>query len=342
MKVSVSIIRDIIYGAVANGADLNSICQAIAIEPESLQEQKMYEVEAVHLLWQAAVEQTKDPFIGLHIGEKAHFESIGIVGFTLQNSANLHTALERGVYYNNLYSSMVSIRLEQEGHLMKVIFTPAAHFIRGFPLAARQSVEASMAFVVMALRKLSGKDIHPQLASFEFASARALPVKEYEKLFSSKLVFNEQQSSLLFRIQDLQTSVLSYNKEVFKVLDQQAEVMLKAYENKLTYTEKVKQCVVRLLESNYVTIEQVADELRLSVRTLQRKLKEEGSSFLEIIDSLHTELAIRYLKESHLSISQIAYLLGYAEAGVFTRAFKRWTGYNPTEYRSKYPYTHQE
>jgi AraC-like DNA-binding protein len=336
MKVSVSIIRDILYSAVANGANLNNLCQAIAIRPEELQEQKEYDAETVQKLWQAVIEETKDPLIGLHIGERANFESIGIVGFTLQNSLNLYTALERGVYYNNLYSSMVEIRLQKEEGLVRVIFVPSPLFLTGFLLAARQSVESSMSFVVSALRKLSGKNITPLLVSFVFSTPLALHLKEYETYFTSKIVFGEDQNSLLFLAKDLQTAVLSYNKELFMVLDEQAEKMLKVYENKLTYREKVKHSAVRLLESKYVSIEQVANELLLSVRTLQRKLKEEGSSFLEIIDELHKETAIDYLKENRLSVSEIAYLLGYAEVGVFTRAFKRWTGSTPTEFKNSY------
>jgi AraC-like DNA-binding protein len=335
MKVSVSIIRDIIYSAVANGANMHTICQAIAIRPEWLQEQKAYEVETVQKLWQAAIEETHDPLLGLHIGEKANFESIGIVGFTLQNSLNLSVALERGVYYNNLYSSMVEISLHKEPLLTKVVFEPAWFFLTAYPHAARQSVESSMSFLVTALRKLSGKNIAPLLASFGFATPDASYLPEYEKLFRSKMVFNEEQSSLLFTGKDLQAGVLSYNKELFTVLDEQADRLLKAYGNKLTYTEKVKHSAIKLLQSNFLTIEQVAGELHLSVRTLQRKLKKEGSSFLGIIDEIHKEVALGYLKENHLSISQIAYLLGYAEASVFSRAFKRWTGSYPTEYKNK-------
>jgi AraC-like DNA-binding protein len=336
MKVSFSIVRDILYSAVANGANLNNLCQAIAIRPEELHVQKEYNAETVQKLWQAAIEETKNPLIGLQIGERANFESIGIVGFTLQNSPNLYTALERGVYYNNLYSSMVEIRLQNEAGLISVIFVPSPLFLTGFPLAARQSVESSMSFVVSALRKLSGKNITPLLISFVFSTPLTLHLKEYEKYFTGKIVFRENQNSLLFLAKDLQTAVLSYNKELFMVLDEQAERMLKVYENKLTYREKVKHSTLRLLESNYVSIEQVANELHLSVRTLQRKLKEEGSSFLEIIDELHKETSISYLKENRLSVSEIAYLLGYAEVGVFTRAFKRWTGSTPTEFKNSY------
>jgi AraC-like DNA-binding protein len=192
-----------------------------------------------------------------------------------------------------------------------------------------------MSFVVTALRKLSGKNITPLLVSFEFSTPLPLYVKEYEKLFGSKIVFKEDQSSLLYLATDLQRVVLSYDKELFRILDEQAEKLLKVYENKLTYSEQVKHSAARLLEGKYLSIEQVAEALQLSVRTLQRKLKEEDSSYLQIIDELHKELAIGYLRETYLSVSEIAYLLGYAEAGVFTRAFKRWTGNSPTEFKNK-------
>ena len=85
-------------------------------------------------------------------------------------------------------------------------------------------------------------------------------------------------------------------------------------------------------------MEELARELAMSTRTLQRKLREEQTTYQELLETLQQEVAVNYLQESNLTISEIAYLLGYSEPGVFTRAFKRWTGHSPTAYRQQQAY----
>jgi AraC-like DNA-binding protein len=95
--------------------------------------------------------------------------------------------------------------------------------------------------------------------------------------------------------------------------------------------------MVSLLKSRYVGIEGVALALGTSVRTLQRKLREEGQTFGQVLEAQQQAYAVAYLKESSLTIAEIGYLLGYAEPGVFSKAFRRWTGRNPSQFRQQKP-----
>jgi AraC-like DNA-binding protein len=317
------------------GANMHVICQSVGLQPAELQGDKMYDLQKVHEVWQVCMQETKDERLGLHIGEKAHFESIGIVGFMMQNSADLQVALERGVYYQNMYSSLMHIFLKASPGRLSIVFEPAYLFKVNYPQSARQAVESSMAFVVTALRKLSGKNIRPLLTSFQWEAPAAGQLPVYECLFQTTIAFRQTENSLSFSHNDLQQPVLSYNRDLFALLNNEAERLLKTYHHALPLSDKVKHMLIKLLQYKYPGIAEVAAELGLSIRTLQRKLKEENTTFQQITDDLNKELALGYIQESRFTISDIAYLLGYAEPGVFTRAFKRWTGENPTEYREK-------
>lgn len=337
MQVAVSIIRDIIYSAVAAGASLQAICQAASLSPEALQEERSYDLSQVNAVWQAAVTQTGNPLIGLHAGEQVHFESIGIVGFTMQNSPDLYTAFERATYYNNIYSSLLAISLQSKKETVRVQFTPLPVFVHTFPEAARQSVESSMAFAAKAAEKLSGKRITPQLVRFGFPAPVRRLLPAYEQVFGSILVFGEPESELLFATRDLQSPVVTYNQRLYQLLDVEAEKRLQARKDGQNFTGQVRQVIAGLLKGRYVGVEGVASALGTSVRTLQRKLQEEGQTFGQVLEAQQHAYAVAYLKESSLTIAEIGYLLGYAEPGVFTKAFKRWTGRSPSEFRQQKP-----
>ncbi len=336
MQVAISIIRDIVYSAVQAGASLHRICAAASLPAEALGEAGTCDLGQVNAVWQAAVAETGNPLLGLHVGGLVHFESIGIVGFTMQNSPTLYTALERAAHYQNLYSSLLTIVLQGQGETVVARFSPLPVFGHTYPQAARQAVESSMAFAANAVRKLSGRRITPRLARFGFAAPVRNHLPQYEAVFGSPLAFGENQNELLFTAQDLQAPVLSYNRELYQFLDQEA-ARLHADGQAQSFTEQVRRAMTGLLQRGYVGIEQVAAQLNTSTRTLQRKLREEGHTFGQVLEALQQAYAVRYLRESSLTIAEIGYLLGYAEPGVFTKAFKRWTGLNPSEFRQRKP-----
>ena len=99
------------------------------------------------------------------------------------------------------------------------------------------------------------------------------------------------------------------------------------------FSQKVKSSILNMIKPQFPTIGQVAGQLHISVRTLQRKLKAEGFIFQDILDQLRKDFAIKYLSNPDLSIGEVAFLLSYADASAFVRAFKRWTGKTPGEWR---------
>jgi len=101
----------------------------------------------------------------------------------------------------------------------------------------------------------------------------------------------------------------------------------------LSIIERVTKSIVQNLPSGHANIEQVASDLFLSTRKLQRLLHFEDTSFIVLLNRIRQDLAERYIKDKNMDLTEIAFLLGFSEQSTFSRSFKRWTGISPTKYR---------
>ena len=124
------------------------------------------------------------------------------------------------------------------------------------------------------------------------------------------------------------------NPALSAILDRYAAALLAKLPKPENFTESVTQLIAEELHKSEPGIEAIASRLGYAPRTLQRKLKEVGTSYQELLDKTRSQFAAQYLQEKHIAISEIAGLLGFSEASAFHRAFKRWTGMTPSEFRA--------
>lgn len=120
---------------------------------------------------------------------------------------------------------------------------------------------------------------------------------------------------------------------MLNLFEKSASERLSSLDSKLLWSQKVEEILVEWLEGDVPLIRDVAKQLAVSTRTLQLYLKNEGSSYSELLDKAREKLASQYLKNMSFSIDEIAYLLGFSETSAFSRAFKRWTSHTPREFR---------
>ena len=157
--------------------------------------------------------------------------------------------------------------------------------------------------------------------------------KEYERIFQCPVEFNAGRISLELKKEHVEQPILSSDYQLLRILVEYAERKQRAQQASIQ--AKVEQSVLNLLKPEFPGIIEVASHLNMSSRSLQRKLKLEGSSYSSVIEKIKRDLAMDYLERDDLSISEIAYLLDYAEASSFIRSFKRWTGLTPNAFRSE-------
>ena len=139
---------------------------------------------------------------------------------------------------------------------------------------------------------------------------------------------------MVFMTADLEIPILGYNPQLNAMIEKLLQQRLRESEEGVRFTTKVRQAISINYDFDFPQLENIALTLNITPRTLQRKLRDENTSYRELSDSIRYELASTLLKYKDLTISEIAYKLGYSELKGFRRAFKQWSGVNPMDYRS--------
>jgi AraC-like DNA-binding protein len=164
------------------------------------------------------------------------------------------------------------------------------------------------------------------------------PVKHrtlLERHFGCRVRFKADRNALVFRSSDLNRPFVTHNEELLTVIGTHLESELKARNASVTVGEQVKQTLRRLLAGKRPTLQDVAQELGLSARTLQRRLTDAGITFQQLVEDTRRELAHHYLKERSVELNEAAFLLGFEDANSFFRAFHQWEGTSPGEWRTR-------
>lgn len=134
----------------------------------------------------------------------------------------------------------------------------------------------------------------------------------------------------------MKTRLRTNNPRLLQLFDKHAMEFLTRHHDADSFAGRVNRILVEQLRSDSPGIEYVADHFSMSVRSLQMKLKAEGTSYQKLLNNIRKDFAIAYLAERKVSKGEIAHLLGFSEISVFSRTFKKWTGKSPSEYQASY------
>lgn len=278
-----------------------------------------------HALWDTAESFTKDPAIGLHIGENSNTDEMGVVGHIFFNNVTLGDALTQ---FERLYS-LVNAGMRVEFYVDDD-FAYLNYHCESPEYYSRANMDRTMAISVARARSL----IHATLKMEYVAFAHPEPgyADEYHRIFQCPVKFDQPYCSIVFKKQFLEFELPKRNPYLHQVLTRHVETLLNKIRPKKSLSDQVKQIASKQLPKGDVDAEKIAAKLCMSRHTLYRKLKSEGHAFQELVESVRKEKAIRYIKENRYSLSEIAFLLGFSELSAFSRAFKRWTGTSPAKY----------
>jgi AraC-like DNA-binding protein len=200
---------------------------------------------------------------------------------------------------------------------------------RSEPNEFPEMTESTMARIVSTSRRWFGdrqflRGIHVTHADPGYRS-------EYERIFRVPIRFKSDKNALIADEDWLTWKTGFPSQYVFGILSERAEELLKTLESSKTMRGRVESLLMPLLHTGDVTVDVVARKLAMSRSTLFRKLRAEGTTFESILDELRHRLAVYYISGRKASVNETAYLVGFSEAASFSRAFKRWTGMNPSE-----------
>ncbi|HEY5824534.1 MAG TPA: AraC family transcriptional regulator [Cyclobacteriaceae bacterium] len=315
------IIRDVIYGAVARGADLNELCAKLNLSAYDLNDSdKRVDLKEAYLSWEYALKMTRDSLLGLHIGESTNPSIMGLVGHLMQSAPNLKDAFQSVCQYSEVATDMFQYKMIQRGEETVLQFESHPIWIATSPKSAQHATEQAMAGTLNAFYLLSGQPVYPSRTDFNHKRLSGL--KEYERVFNSALNFSSKANELIFKRSQLELTVLSYDRSLFAVFDDLLKER-KARKDENVRTQ-LRTIILNEFKGQIPSIEILAARLNFTVRSLQRKLKEEGISFRELSTRIRNEVSTQLLNSKTLKVKEVARLLGYSEASAFRRAAKKW------------------
>jgi len=312
----------------AHGVDPHAVFEHAGVDPARFHDENArYSLSEMSRLWRAASEATGDPCFGLEAGQYLHPTTFHALGYAWLASHTLHEALARFVRYTRLVSTGLHMQLVLVGDEAEVLWGAADPSL-DFTIEA---ADAAAAALLVMCRASCGESFHPKRMRLWRPSPPCLD--RYQSLVRAPVEFGDPDNVMVLDRADMERLLPTGNFELARASD---EVIVRylAHLDRHEVAMQVKAQLVELLPSGRVTAKAVAQALHLSVRSLQRKLAEQHTNFAQLLEDTRRELARQYVGTSRLSVGEIAYLLGFADPANFTRAFRRWTGMSPSDFRA--------
>jgi len=313
----------------AEGLDVGALLAEAEIEPAELEAPAgRLQSERISRLWELAAERSGNPAIGLAQHQVARPASFDVVGYTMMSCADLRAAFERLIRYLLILSDALTMTMSEERAGYRVSFV----LLGGNRPVPRQRIEFIFVTVIGFCRWITGHQVHP--LGVELAYPTPLDPEAYRAAFRCPVSFDAPRNSLLFARADLGAPLPTSNPVLAELHERFAGDYLRRFDHAET-SYRAREVIIRRLPDGEPKRDQVASELGLSERTLQRRLEEESTSFMQLLDDTRRELAEQYLGRLHLSLAQAAYLLGFADQSSFFRACRRWFERSPAQYRNQ-------
>jgi AraC-like DNA-binding protein len=292
------------------------------------QEKILVTTDELFALYRGIAEAGRDPAIGLRLGTETRIERYNAIAIAAVSARSFRDALERLARYKQL-TCPEAIEVHERGDECRVQFRWLLAQDTEPPLL----VDVCYAWVVGIARRGTEGLVKPKRLEFRGAARN---VGMYERHFGCPAKFDCRQNAIVFRKADLDLPFLTHNSDLFASVAPQLEAELAQALASKAIGDQVKGILKRLLAGKRPGIPEVARELRLSARTLQRRLADEGETFQQLVRESRRELARHYLKHSSLELNETAYLLGYEDAHSFFRAFQDWEGSSPGAWRARH------
>jgi AraC-like DNA-binding protein len=269
-----------------------------------------------------------DGLLGFHLAQSADLRELGAIYYVSASSEFLGTALQRAARYSSIANEGVFLKYI-DGREVVISF----RYVGVSRHKDRHQIECFMTILIRLCQQLSGRRVMPSRVSLTHWRNDARP--DFVEFLGGNVDFGEPADEVAFAPVIKQMPVASADPYLNKFLIAHFEEKLSCRpKTRGSLQSSVENAIVPILPHGKVRVSEIARQLGISQRSLTRRLTSEEKTFSGVLEGLRSNLAESYLADEDLSISQIAWLLGYKEISAFTHAFKRWTGSTPREARS--------
>lgn len=323
--ISFSLYRKVIAHALTEGMKMEDF-KDLSIPIDTAHDVKAVPADQFFELHER-IDQTLGPGFSIRVGQQMQIEDYGVLGLSWRTCSKAGEIFERSERYFKLLSNTYVFKVEKHHELSRIhLFREA--YRRGVEL----SNEATFSATVVVLRALTETAIAPVGVSFKHNAPKDL--KSYHRAFQCPVLFDQSNNYISYKTAALETRTVMADVSINKFLVERVEEETKGIEvspNRIALD--VAQLIKDALPSGIPSIRHLGEHVGMSSRTLTRRLSESGVSFRDLIKKTQWEIAKDLLLNSSKSVGEIAFQTGFSEQSAFNRAFKRWTGQSPIEFR---------
>ncbi|MBK9033145.1 MAG: AraC family transcriptional regulator [Myxococcales bacterium] len=311
------------------GLSIDELMQRAGIGPEELVDpDAMLSLAGCMELLERAVVLTGDAALGLGFAAQLPWKDLGVLGYVVLNSPTVGAAFTHLGRYLAIQQTTGAATLDVGPNLATVtrrVSDPSA-------ATSAQAGELALAMYTRVVRDGTGDPTWAPRA-VRFRHPRPASVRAQEQFFAAPVHYGDDHDALVFPAADLRRPMRTADADLLPILLHHADACLASLPAADDLLGAVRRLVVPALGSGEVTMDAIAARLGVSPRSLQRHLQDRGQSFTELVAETRLHLARRYLADLGLSLTECAFLLGYADLSAFSRAFRRWTGQSALAFR---------
>jgi len=314
----------------AEGVDVEPLLRDAGFDRAALDDPaQRFSIDDVSVLWELAVARSGKRTLGLDRALAATYGKLGVVGYAMMACPTLLAALERLVRYMKVVSNAATFDLRE---------APGGRWIElghagGERPVPRQRSEFGMLTIISFCAWITGRDVNA--AVIEFVDPHPGDTRVHDQVFGCPLRFGQVANRALLHHADLALPLSARDSTIAALHEGLAEDELARLQAALT-SQRVLHLLASRLPGSEPRRDEVAAALKMSDRTLQRRLRAEGTSFQQLLDDTRRELAQQYLRRPRNSLRHVAELLGFEDQSNLFRACKRWFGESPGRYRARF------
>lgn len=331
--LATSLVIDFLGFLERQGHPRSEVCAAAALDLDVIDRpNSRVPADTMERLWRIAEQLTGDPNLGLHAAESYNPGALSIVGYVILSCRTAGDALDRLARYAPLLNDGLDVDVVERNGRTACRFGPLASVDSFLHREPRQVTETFAAGIVVTLKRLATEPVEPVEVTFRHAAP--VSIDEHRRILGPSVRFSTAENAVIYDSSALDAPFISADPALLAVFEGDATRRLQSLAERGGVSARVLTFLAARLRGAVPPLAEAASELAMSERSIQRSLSVEQTTYRQLVDEVRKGLAIEHLSRPGTSATDVAFLLGFSEPSAFTRAFRRWTGTAPSDYRA--------
>jgi AraC-like DNA-binding protein len=326
--ISATVTTGLLEAITAGGGNTDQVLRSVGIDGAAFSNPEGFiPCSSFGRILEEAARATGDDCFGLHFAEHYNPKNIGPLIYAVLNAPSIAAGCENAARYLHIHNQALEMSVAVEKQRAFIRLSAVDPMVE----LSRQHREFGMAVFLNTIRLMAGSQWAPQ--EVQFTHDAPAQTSEHLRVFCAPVSFGHPADALIIDREFLVRHVPAADPRLCRILQRYLDRIVNEMPREDILLASVRKAVAESMRDGDVKLGPVAKKVALSPRTLQRRLKEYGVDFMEMVNDTRRRISLNYLRSPRHTLTEIAFLLGYSEVSAFNRAFKRWTGSTPMDYR---------